>query len=282
MRLAAFQMVARAGDVAANLAMIETAAAEAKGRGAEVLVAPELATTGYGAGDAIRDLAEPADGPQVARLAAIAARHGLSVVAGFPERAGTAIYNSAALVRPSGRHEIYRKRHLYGDYERDLFTPGDSAPRVVDLGALKAGILICYDVEFPESVRHLALAGADLVLVPTAQPQASFASFIAEKIVPVRAFENGLAIVYADHAGADERFAYAGLSCIAMPDGIDAARAGPAAAELIVADYAPENYAACRRENPYLADVRTGLMSSAGQGREAPVPSRSGYHSGFG
>ncbi len=260
MRVAALQMVARKGDVAANLAMIADAAAEASDRGATLLVAPELATTAYGSGDLIRSLAEPTDGAQVATLGAIAAKHGITIVAGFAERAGERIYNSAALVEPSGQRTIYRKCHLYGDYERRLFTPGDSAPHVVELGGMKVGILICYDVEFPEAVRHLALAGAELVLVPTAQPETPDAPFIAEKIVPVRAFENGIAIVYADHAGGDGRFAYAGRSCIALPDGTDGARASASGSAVIVAEYEPSNFAQSRLANPYLMDRRRDLF----------------------
>jgi predicted amidohydrolase len=256
MRLAAFQMDARAGDVAANLAMLADAAAEARAAGAELMVAPELATTGYGAGEAIRDLAEPADGAQVRALADLAASRKLAIVAGFAERAGDAIYNSALFADPSGRREIYRKCHLYGDYERSLFTPGDRPPAVFAFGGLRFGILICYDVEFPEMVRRLALAGADVVLVPTAQPDTPDAPFIAEKIVPVRAFENGIAIVYADHAGRDSSFAYAGRSCIAVPDGSDAARAPSSGAKLVVADYEPTRFAPSRLANPYLKDRR--------------------------
>lgn len=262
MRLAAFQMVAKKGDIAANLAMIAGAAAEAGAKGAHVLVAPELATTAYGSGDLIRSLAEPADGPQVATLSAMAAEHAIVIVAGFAERAGEAIYNSAALVTPEGGLTIYRKCQLYGDYERALFTPGDEPPRVIEVGGMKAGILICYDVEFPEAVRKLALAGAELVLVPTAQPETPDAPFIAEKIVPVRAFENGIAIVYADHAGADRRFAYAGRSCIALPDGRDAARAPAEGSAVLVADYDPGDFAAARAANPYLRDLRTDLFPS--------------------
>lgn len=260
MRLAAFQMEAIAGDVATNLAMIADAAAEAKAKGAEVMVAPELAVTGYGAGDAIRDLAQPADGAHVAALAEIAARNSMTLVAGFAERAGGAIYNSAALVESDGQRIVYRKCQLYGAYEKAIFAPGDRAPAVFDLHGMKAGLLICFDVEFPEYTRRLALAGAEIALVPTAQPDNEYAPLIAEKIVPVRAFENGIAIVYADHAGRDERFAYAGRSCIVMPDGRDAARAGPTGAAVIVADYEPSAYAKDRTENPYLEDRRADLV----------------------
>ena len=260
MRIAAFQMQARAGDVEANLAMIGDAAVEARARGAELLVLPELATTGYGAGEAIRALAEPADGRQVAALARTARDKKIALVAGFAERAGAAIYNSAILLTPDGDCSLYRKCHLYGAYERNLFAPGDRTPGVIALGALRVGMLICYDVEFPEAVRRLALDGGELILVPTALPDTPEAAFIAEKVLPVRAFENGVAVVYAGHAGRDERFAYAGRSCIAMPDGSDAARAPPSGAAILVADYEPARYAACRAANPYLADRRVDLF----------------------
>ena len=260
MRVAAYQMQARAGEVWVNLALIGKAAEAAKERGAEILVAPELAITGYGAGDAIRDLAEDVDGPQLAVLARIAAEKGLTVVAGFAERKGQAIYNSAALIDPTGRRVIYRKCHLFGDYERALFTPGDAPPRPVVWGEIPLGLLICYDVEFPEAVRKLARDGAKLALVPTAEPRNSNSAFIAEKIVPVRAFENQIAIVYANHSGADQRFAYAGRSRIVMPDGSDAAVASQSESVVLVADYEPDLYAESGTAIPYLADLRRDLF----------------------
>jgi predicted amidohydrolase len=260
MRIAALQMRAVPGDVAANLGMVAEAAAEAARGGAEILVAPELATTGYGAGDAILDLAEPVGGPQIMTLADAAAAHGIAIVCGFAERAGGTVYNSAALITPDGRRTVYRKCHLYGGYERKLFTPGSNAPGLVELGRLRLGLLICYDVEFPESVRRLAVRGADLIVVPTALPESEHAAFIAERVVPVRAFENQVALVYANHAGADALFTYAGRSCIALPDGTDAARASAGASELIVADYEPARFVACREANPYLADRRADLF----------------------
>ena len=260
MRLAAYQMRAVAGEVAANLATIAEAAAEAARRGAELLVLPELAITGYGAGDAIAELAEPAEGPQIDSVARIATENGLAVACGFAERAGDAVYNSAALVTPDARRVVYRKCHLYGAYERRLFVPGNTPPGLIELGGMRIGLLICYDVEFPEAVRRLAVAGADVVAVPTALPESEHAAFIAERVVPVRAFENQVALVYSNHAGVDALFAYAGRSCIVMPDGTDAARASASAAELIVADYEPARFTASREANSYLADRRADLF----------------------
>jgi predicted amidohydrolase len=104
------------------------------------------------------------------------------------------------------------------------------------------------------------LAGAELVLVPTAQPDTADAPFITEKIVPVRAFENGIAIVYANHAGGDGRFNYAGRSVIAFPDGSEGARAPAEGSAIIVADYEPSKFSAARSANPYIADRRADLF----------------------
>src|SRR3546814_13294505 len=89
-----------------------------------------------------------------------------------------------------------RKTHLYGAYERRLFTPGTPQSDLRDFDGVRLGFLICYDVEFPENVRRLARAGAELILVPTALPQGHFAAFIATSVVPVRAFENQVFVVY--------------------------------------------------------------------------------------
>lgn len=255
MRIAALQMEAPAGDVAANLATIAAAASEAALASADVLVAPELAVPGYGAGDALRDRAEPVDGPQVNALAAASAASRIAIVAGFAERAGDAVYNAAALVDPAGRRVVYRKRRLYGAYEKALFAPGEPPSPLIDIAGVTVGLLVCFDVEFPESVRALALAGAEAILVPTALPESDDAGLIADKMIPVRAFENQVAVAYANWAGRDARFVYAGRSCIVMPDGRDAARAPVEGATLLVADYVPGDFAESRAANPYLDEL---------------------------
>ena len=261
-RLALLQMEAVAGDIEANLRVIRAAAFEAAGGGAACLLAPELALTGYGAGEAIQTTAKPADGEHVERLQAIAAETGAAIVAGFAEAADGVVYNSAVAVTPDGKRHLYRKMHLYGDYEKSLFRPGDTAPPVFRIGGLKAGLVICYDVEFPEMVRHLALAGADLVLVPPALPVCDHAAFIARSIVPVRAFENQVFVAYANHAGRDVAFTYAGLSGIAAPDGSDLARASETGAGVLIADIDPAAFGMIRASNPYLTDRRLGFAAA--------------------
>lgn len=256
MRIAALQMNAVAGDPAGNMARIESAAEEAAGGGAVLMVAPELAVPGYGSGETFADLAEPAGGPVGQRLAAIAARLDIAIVAGFAERRGGRVFNSALVVDAAGARTVYRKSHLYGPYERAHFAP--ETPRAVtfECGGLKCGLLICYDVEFPENVRRLAQAGVQLVLVPTALPAGTMNRIIPEKMIPVRAFENQLFVAYVDLCGADVRFAYAGLSTIAAPDGSVLAQAGADEA-LIFADIDPAAYGDSFAANTYLTDLRT-------------------------
>lgn len=254
MRIALFQMKVASGDVAANLGSIAEAAQKAANDGASLLVTPELALTGYGAGNVIRELAEPADGGQMGRLEAIATAYGVAIVAGFAERDGEHVYNSAAYVDGKGRRAIYRKSHLFGDYERALFRSAPPTTCLFEHGGLKIGMLICYDVEFPENVRRLALAGADMVVVPTALPAGPSGTFIAQKMIQVRAFENQIFLAYVNHAGADERFTFAGLSRIAAPDGSLLVEIGDAEEHLRFADINPEARSAAMAEYSYLRD----------------------------
>jgi predicted amidohydrolase len=157
------------GDLKANLRAIDGAIADAMDAGIRLLVLPELATTGYyltpeeAAGSAFGSGAE-----HFARWAGMLPSDGV-LVTGFAERDGDVLYNSAAVVTADGVAGIYRKTHLW-DAEADLFRPGDLAPPVVDTPVGRLGLLICYDLEFPEMPRRLALAGADLIVVPTNWP----------------------------------------------------------------------------------------------------------------
>ncbi|MFG3499111.1 carbon-nitrogen hydrolase family protein [Streptomyces sp. NPDC047928] len=272
LRTALLQSSGQLGDVAANLKVLDEAAASAAATGAGLLVAPEMFLTGYAIGSDIPRLAEPADGPSAEAVAAIAVRHGLAIAYGYPEReggtdteAGTAtapapVYNAAQLIGADGaRLANYRKTHLFGDFEQRWFTPGERPVVQAELGGLRVGLMICYDVEFPENVRAHALAGTDLLLVPTALMHP--AEVVAEAVVPVRAFENQLYVAYANRAGLEGEFEFVGLSALAGPDGTARARAGRGG-ELIVADADPDLLRVSREANPYLRDRRPGLYTS--------------------
>lgn len=244
-------------DVTRNLAAIDDAAARAASAGVEVLVTPELSVTGYDIGTAARDLARPRGGEYHAALAGIAARHGVAIVAGYPELDGGRVFNAVTVVAPDGAELAhYRKTHLFGDLDRAAFAPGGELPVQFDLGDLRCGLLICYDVEFPEAVRAHADAGTDLLLIPTGLMEPF--GRIAEQVVPVRAFESQLYIAYTNHCGRETSLEYCGLSTAAGPDGDVVARAGRDEA-LLTFTAAPESLREARIANTYLRDRRTDL-----------------------
>ncbi|MDT0437104.1 carbon-nitrogen hydrolase family protein [Streptomyces sp. NPDC005840] len=260
MRTALLQSSGRPGSVAENLTVLAAAARRAAAAGARLLVTPELFLTGYAIGDAVGVLAEPADGEAADAVADLAARHGLAIAYGYPERDGEAVFNAVQLVSATGdRLANHRKTHLFGCFERDHFTPGDLPVVQAELDGVRVGLLICYDVEFPENVRAHALAGTDLLVVPTAQMHPF--QFVAESMIPVRAFENQMYVAYVNRTGAEGEFEFVGLSCLAGPDGVARARAGRGE-ELLLADVDPAFLAASREANPYLADRRPGLYGS--------------------
>ncbi|MER5802032.1 carbon-nitrogen hydrolase family protein [Streptomyces mirabilis] len=260
MRTALLQSSGRPGSVVENLKVLDEAAGRAAAAGAGLVAAPEMFLTGYAIGDDIARLAEPADGDSADAVAEIATRHGVAVVYGYPEREGETVYNSAQLISADGtRLANYRKTHLFGCFERDHFTPGEQPVVQADLNGLRVGLMICYDVEFPENVRAHALAGTDLLVVPTAQMHPF--QFVAESVVPVRAFENQMYVAYVNRVGPEGEFEFVGLSTLAGPDGIARTRAGRGE-ELVLADADPGFLAASREANPYLKDRRPGLYGS--------------------
>ena len=247
-RVAACQVSLHIGEIDANRAAAADAVREAAAAGAGIVVLPELTPSGYVFASAAeaRGLAEPADGPTAAQWAALAAEHGLIIVGGFAELgADGLLYNSALLADPSGVRAVYRKAHLW-NAEADVFTPGDQPPPVVATAAGSIAVMICYDVEFPEWVRLPALAGADLLAVPTnwpAEPVPPGERPMVTANVQVAAFANRMFVAAACRCGDERGVSWTGGSIIAGPDGYPLAgpastSAGPGGArpELLLAD----------------------------------------------
>jgi predicted amidohydrolase len=167
--VAVAQLALTVGNLDANRQAARAAVAEAAAAGARLVVLPELSDSGYVFSDAseARSLASPvASGVTLREWRSLAARHDLTIAGGFCELGPDGkLYNSAAIVDASGTRTVYRKAHLW-DAEKKIFTPGDDAPPVVELPFGNVGLMICYDLEFPEWVRLAALGGADLIAVP--------------------------------------------------------------------------------------------------------------------
>ena len=194
-------------------------AARAVSDGADLVVLPELVTTGSGFADAAEATrrAEPMDGPTVTALRKLSARHGVVLAAGFNETSGLdRPYNSAVVIDRGELLACYRKTHLW-DREKLLFTPGDQPPPVVATSVGRVGLVICYDLEFPEVTRRLGLEGAQLLLAPANWPLLGKPA--GERPVEIAkaqaaAAQNKVYVVVADRCGADRGEAYTGGSVI--------------------------------------------------------------------
>jgi predicted amidohydrolase len=148
--------------------------------------------------------------------------------------------------------------HLFGDMERAVFTTGTESCVMAEIDGLRLGILICYDVEFPEAVRALALRGAQLVAVPTALMHPY--EFVPNLLVRTRAYENQVFLIYANRCGREGDLDYTGLSCIVGPDGQELARAG-AGEQIITADLDPALLEQSQSFNTYFQDRRPELYT---------------------
>jgi predicted amidohydrolase len=267
-RVACAQLGPVLGDLERNRADALEAIDEAAGRGALLVVLPELCTSGYAFTDRDEALrcAEPVDGPAVAAWRERAAAHGIVIVAGLCEiDADGALRNSAVVVDPSGVRAVYRKTHLW-DREAEIFVRGDDPAPVIETVIGRIGVAICYDASFPEHLRRLALAGAEIVAVPMNSPapeQPTRPVPIEIAIAMAAANANRLHIVQADRTLTERGVRWAQASVIVDPDG--SVVAGPQAGRaLLVADIVP---AAARdkrwgERNDVLADRRPDLYAA--------------------
>ena len=195
----------------------------------DLILLPELFQTGYNAADIIPHCAEASDGLFFQSMAHLARQHQVAIAYGYAERADGRIYNSAQVIDASGASLAnHRKLAIPPGFETALFAKGDQMTRF-RFHEIEVGILICYDAEFPELMRAMAMPdegvreGAELVLVPTALSDQW--AVVADRVIPARGFENGIYVAYANHCGADKGLGFLGRSCIIPPTGTDLARA---------------------------------------------------------
>jgi len=224
-RVAVAQMDCVVGDVEANLATIDRLAGRAAALGAELIVFPECATTGYFIGERLAELATPRDGPVVARLADLARRHRAHLAVGIALAESGRYHDAQVLLSPAGAPlAVYKKAHLFAA-ERRWYAPGD-APMVVETAIGRLGLTICYDLIFPEYVRRLVDMGADVVVNSTDWIADAYQaevwgwnSRVTQALVSTRALENGVTVAMANRVGSEAGFWSLGGSCIAGPSG---------------------------------------------------------------
>jgi N-carbamoylputrescine amidase len=298
LRIAVAQYAPSVGDPEHNLTAATHWARAAADAGAQLAVLPELATSGYtftSEAEAERLAEVPGEGPVTSALATICAQSGMHVVIGVDERgAGGARHNSAVVVGPEGVVATYRKLHLFHD-EQTWFTPGEDLP-VVDLPWGRLGMIVCFDIWFPEPTRALALAGAEVIACPTNWVSSFKRQVYDERgwcqgdyMAVARAAENGAVVACADRIGEERGLRFLGASIIVGADGWPVA--GPAAPDtdaLLVADVDLASVEAARQRTPrnhLLGDRRASYPTALTAGGEtmssssaAPAAARSALH----
>jgi predicted amidohydrolase len=265
-RVAACQIDPKLGEVEANLQRISRAVEEAAAAGAVLAVLPEAAVTGYAFGslEEARPVARRAGAVAQGMLGGLAEAHRMTIICGTLEAQGDELFNAALVATPDGRRYTYRKMHLpYLGVDR-FTTPGPDAPSVFDAGGMRIGVLICYDLRFPEAARMCALDGADLIALPTNWPVG--VDFHPGIFAPSRAAENHCYLLAADRVGTERGTTFIGRSVLVDYDGHQMAVASDTEEELLVGEIDPE---AARRthvrrrpgehEWDTMADRRPGL-----------------------
>lgn len=250
----------RAGSLSDNVAIMRDQAAEARERGARIVVFPELALTGYLPAPAVLDHCQPLDGGGVRSMRQAARRIGIAIVFGLPELTGGARYNTMLAVDESGAIAgIYRKIHLWK-------TEGWAQPGVsiepYQLAGVTCASWICYDTRFPEIGRAAALAGADLCMISTAWlgPGDEW-----ELAVRSRALDNTVFVAGSDIINPDPALRTCGRSLIVSPKGRVLARAAQDTPGVIVADLDPAEQQEQKARVPLLDDRRLQTLLDPAQ-----------------
>ena len=254
-----------AGSLSDNVAIMRDQAGEARSRGAEIIVFPELALTGYLPAPQVLAHCQPLDGDGVERMCAVAREHGIAIVFGLPEITGGMRYNTMLAVDATGAMAgVYRKIHLWKT--ENWAQPGTSI-EPYELAGVTCASWICYDTRFPEIGRAAALAGADLCMISTAWlgPGDEW-----ELAVRSRALDNSVFVAGSDIIIPDPSLRTCGRSLIVSPKGRVLARAAEDAPGVIVADLDPEEQQAQKDRVPLLGDRRLETLLDPAPGAHDP------------
>ncbi|SFE54858.1 carbon-nitrogen hydrolase family protein [Alteribacillus iranensis] len=223
MKLALAQLRCELLDKEYNLRRILFSIESANKKGADFILFPELCLSGYMMSTELYRIAEPVTGDSIMKIAETAKENNIGVVVGFPEKEGEKLYNSAAVIDRDGSLLCtYRKTHLYHT-EHDFFTPGDRFP-TIELGVGKVGILITYDMEFPEAPRILAKKGVEIILVL----EANMVPYQKHQDIYLRsrALENHIYMAATNKVGLHVDNVFFGESQIVHPNGHSLYKAG--------------------------------------------------------
>jgi predicted amidohydrolase len=257
MKVAIAQIDCQPGDINANCQKIVDFAVRAKQENADLLVFPELSDTGYVMTSMEDNASEFKSGLPIRTLSDCATSNGMSIIAGISEKTDEGIYNSAVAINPDGDIIAkYRKVHLYTPSGEDVFKAGHELV-TFSLGEFTMGLMICYDIRFPEMARSLALKGVDVIVVPTAWPFPRVEHW--QLLTRVRAIENQCYLIGANRVGTDETAYLSGNSRMVDPHGVIVCSASEDQEEIIFGDMAKEKIQFIRKRMPVFDHRRSDI-----------------------
>jgi len=260
MKIGIAQLDCDLGDVDANVRKIASVARRAADAGCGLVVFPEMADTGYNI-DVIKRLASACDSGPCRVLRGLAANLEINIVCGFSERDGDDVYNSAAVIDTQGKPlGKYRKTHLFSMIGEDRnLSRGDSLT-LVDVGGFKTGVMICYDLRFPEQARALALQGAELIVVIAAWPERRVEHW--KLLTAARAVENQVYVAAVNRVGVDGGITFGGCSRVLDPFGAAVAEADGESDTLLFAELRRERLDEVRSAMHVFKDRRPDVYGS--------------------
>ena len=257
------QISCKRGDKKANIQKMEEYTDKAKQRGADLVIFPELSLTGYIIRDELFDLAEKIPGSSTSAMEKIAKKHETYIVFGMPEisqKTQATIYNTAVLVGPEGYIGKYRKMHLPTHSvfeEKRYFRPGYQAEAFeTDIGRI--GLIICYDIFFPEVCRLTRLEGAQMIVCISASPAVRRAFF--ETLTVARAIENAAFLAYVNLVGIEDGLQCWGGSRLIAPNGKITVKAKYDEEDLVVGEVDYADIKPVETFVPTLKDLRPELF----------------------
>ena len=264
-KIALAQIGCKRADKKENLKKIENFVEKAKNQSADLIVFPELSLTGYVVRDQIYELAETIPGPSTQVIEKIAKKTKTYIVFGMPElseKTQATIYNTAVLVGPKGYIGKYRKMYLPTHSvfeEKRYFRPGYQAV-AFDTEIGKIGLIICYDIFFPEVSRLTRLKGAQLIVCISASPAVRKTFF--EILTAARAIENTAFLAYVNLVGIENGLQFWGGSRLIAPNGKVLAKAKYDEEDLVMCDVNYSDIKPIETFVPTLKDLRPELFDA--------------------
>ncbi len=270
-KVALAQITCKRGDKKGNIRKIEDNVVRARKQGAELVIFPELSVTGYVLRDQIYELAETIPGQSTNILEKLAGKTGTHIVFGLPElsdKTQATIYNAAVLVGPDGFIGKYRKMYLPTHSvfeEKRYFRPGyQTAVFETELG--KIGLIICYDIFFPEVSRLTRLKGARLIICISASPVTRRTFF--ETLTTARAIENTAFLAYVNLVGIENGLQFWGGSRLIGPNGKVVAKTKYDKEDLMIGEVDYSDIKPIETFVPILKDIRPELFDKLKENAE--------------